>query len=277
MRKASSRVSLDEHDVECAGTTTHVLEAGAGDPPLVLLHGVLSNGASWAHVMPGLATARRVIAPDLPLHGRTLSPPTMDVGPDGLTGWLGALLDAERSQVADLCGLSMGGAVAAHFAARHPARVRRLVLVDAANVVALAEPYAGLLQEVRVKVEAAAQGRAAATAGEDRGSAVAEMPSDPIISALLVYVEGQGIPLAQLASGLRLLEPLGRDALSRIEAPTLAIWGAEDPYFPAGPAADALRQGLRRGRVEVLDGVGHSPVHERPKEFMRLLEGYLAP
>jgi pimeloyl-ACP methyl ester carboxylesterase len=267
---------LSERDIECAGTRTRLLEAGSGGgPPLVLLHGVLSRSASWAGVMPKLAVARRVVAPDMPLHGRTRTPPTFDMGPEGMTAWLEALLDALGSPVADLCGLSMGGAVAAHFAARRPARVRRLALVDAANVVPLAEPYGDLLGMVRTRIIAQTSGGGLAKGGAGPADLAGELASDPIIAGVLVYVQAQGIPLEQLAAGLGLLEPLGREGLSRIAVPTLAVWGSEDPYFPAGPAAEALRGGLPDGRVVVMDGIGHNPVDEAPDAFLRLLEGFL--
>ena len=262
------RQRLSEREVECAGTMTRLIEVGRGDgPPLVLLHGVLSNGASWAPVIPRLAARRRVAAPDMPLHGKTLTPPTFDMGPQGMAGWVGALMDAMGAPVADLCGLSMGGAVAADFAARHPARVRRLVLVDAANIVPLADPYQAMLDMVLSKIRLA-------TSADPTELAI-DHDSDPIIAGMLVYVKAQGIPLEQLAAGLGLLEPMGREGLSRIAAPTLAIWGSEDPYFPARPAAEALRGGLQQGRVEVLKGVGHNPVDEAPEEFLRLVGGFL--
>jgi len=268
---------VGEREVECAGTMTRLLEVGPGGdgPPLVLLHGVLSHGASWAGVMPKLAPRRKVAAPDMPLHGRTLTPPTFDMGPEGMTRWLEALLDALGAPVADLCGLSMGGAVAAHFAARRPARVRRLVLVDAANVVPLAEPYGGMLGMVQARLQEEIGGGGTVGGGAEPADLAGEIGQDPIIAGVLVYVQAQGIPLEQLASGLTLLEPMGREGLSRIAAPTLAIWGSEDPYFPAGPAAKALGDGLPNGRVEVLKGIGHNPVDEAPEAFLRLLEGFL--
>jgi pimeloyl-ACP methyl ester carboxylesterase len=267
---------LKERDIECAGARTRLLEAGPeGGPPLVLLHGVLSRGRSWAGVMPRLAARRRVVAPDMPLHGRTRTPPAFDMGPEGMTAWLEALMDALGAPVADLCGLSMGGAVAAHFAARRPARVRRLVLVDAANIVPLAEPYGDLLGMVRARLDAETGVGGSAKTGADPADIAGDLAQDPIISGVLMYVRAKGIPLGQLAAGLGLLGPMGREGLSRIAAPTLAIWGSEDPYFPAGPAAEALRGGLPRGRVEVLEGIGHNAIDEAPEAFLRLLEGFL--
>lgn len=273
-----------ELELEAAGVGTHVLGWGeGGTTPLVLLHGVLSHGGSWSDVAPRLAGGRRVLAPDMPLHGRTRTPPSFDMGPAGMSGWLSALLDAVGADRADVCGLSMGGAVAAHFAVLKGARVRRLVLVDAANIAPIAEPYGGLLEEVKEAVRSALGSGVSATSqcwtseiGMDGPAAGAsQMCADPLIAGALEYIEGQGVPLGQLLAGLELLRPLGARELASISAPTLAIWGEDDPYFPASDAAAALRANLPNGRVEVLAGVGHNPVGERPDEFVRLVTAFL--
>ncbi len=278
--KSASR----ELELEAAGASIHMLSWGeGGTTPLVLLHGVLSNGASWSDVAPRLAKGRRVLAPDLPLHGRTRTPQGFDMGPAGVSDWMGALLDALDADRADVCGLSMGGAVAAHFAVRKGARVRALVLVDAANIVPLAEPYGGLLDEVKATVRSALASGVSSTSqcwtseiGMDGPAAgAAQMCADPLIAGALEYMEAQGVPLGQLLAGLELLTPLEAREIARIAVPTLAIWGEEDPYFPAAPAAAALRAHLPNGRVEVLPGVGHNPVDERPDEFVGLVSAFL--
>jgi esterase len=271
--------------VDAAGVNTRVLEwGGGGATPLVLLHGVLSHGAAWGRVVPLLVDGRRVLAPDMPLHGRTRAPPEFGMGPEGMSAWLDALLDALGVGSVDLCGLSMGGAVASQFAARHPTRVRRLVLVDAANVVPLAGPYGAFLEEMREALAGALDAGVSATSqcwteeigidGPEVGAS--GMCADPIITAALVYIGSQGVPLGQVLSGLELLRPLGAEGLSAIRAPTLAVWGERDPYFPAAGAEAALRGSLRDVRVEVLPGTGHNPVDERPKEFVRLVRSFLA-
>jgi pimeloyl-ACP methyl ester carboxylesterase len=276
-------VLIDRQEVECAGTKTHVRVAGRGDPPLVLLHGVLSDGGTWEQVMPALARHRCVIAPDFPLHGRTDTPEGFDIGPEGLVGWLEALVDSQGTGAVDLCGLSMGGAVAAHFARLRPERVRDLVLVDAANIVPLAEPMRGLVEEVMAKVEAAlgvggpdaVQCWTAELDGAGDKTPTMDLCTDPIIAGVLEYIEGKGISMTQALSGLELLEPLAPGDLGAIDARVLAIWGELDPYFPAREAEAALASGLSKGRVEVLPGAGHNPVEDSPERFLELLEGFL--
>lgn len=106
---------------------------GVNEPPIVVLHGFLEQGAAWDGVARGLGAAlggRRVVAPDQRGHGLS--------GHVGAGGWyhfwdyvgdLDALV-AELGGVVDLIGHSMGGTVACLFAGARPDAVRRLVLVD---------------------------------------------------------------------------------------------------------------------------------------------------
>ena len=124
-----------------------IREEGVGDP-LVLVHGAGTNSAIWHRVTPRLAGDRWVVAPDLPGYGG--SPPA---GPgfalEEVTDRLAAgLEEAELPAPDDLVGHSMGGAIAILLAARHPARVRRLVLVAPAGLAALPRVAAGLLGAV---------------------------------------------------------------------------------------------------------------------------------
>jgi abhydrolase domain-containing protein 6 len=272
----------NEEILDLAGTRTLVRTTGDGSTPLVMLHGVLSDGSSWEGVASQLARGRTVVCPDLPLHGRTQVSPGFRPDPEGLVEWLDALVDALGARRADLCGLSLGGAVSLHFALDRPERVRRMVLVDAANVVALDAAYRQFITEMRENLEAAV-GVGVVTSGqcltEDLGfegakNAARDLCADPIVMSVLDYLEQRGIPLEQVVHGLRFLEPIEPRSFSRVEVPTLAIWGSEDPFFPAGEAVPLLRT-IPDVRIEVMEGVGHNPVTERPGPFVQLVEAFL--
>jgi pimeloyl-ACP methyl ester carboxylesterase len=161
--------------------------------------------------------------------------------------------------------------------------VRRLVLVDAANIVPLGESYMALIREMRGKLEPAI-GVGVVTSTqcwteelglEGARTAAVDLCADPMVMSVLTYLEDQGIPFEQAAAGMDLLEPLGAAGLGSIRAPTMAIWGADDPFFPAHEAVEALTVGIPGCRVEVLEGTGHNPVAERPDRFVALLEEFL--
>lgn len=102
---------------------------GAGRP-LVLLHGGLGAGSMFGPVLPALGKGRQIILVDLQGHGRTADidrPITLEAMADDIAALLGHL----KISQADVMGYSMGGGVAMQTAVRHPALVRKLVIVSA--------------------------------------------------------------------------------------------------------------------------------------------------
>lgn len=111
------------------GTRIHYQSVGEG-PDLVLVHGIAANLAFWfPRVAPALARRHRVTVYDLRGHGLSAMPPA-GYTPADMAGDLRALLDHLGIERADLVGHSFGGTVCLEFAARHPGRVRSLVLAD---------------------------------------------------------------------------------------------------------------------------------------------------
>src|SRR3546814_12702323 len=95
-------------------------EAGTGTDVLVLLHGLGGNSLSWESQFDHLANHRRVIAWDSPGYGGSDDLPMPAPDPDDYVEALRTFLDAMGIARADLLGHSMGGVVAARFAARWP-------------------------------------------------------------------------------------------------------------------------------------------------------------
>lgn len=102
---------------------------GSGQP-LVLLHGAYMSLDGFGPLLPGLAASRQVIAVDLQGHGRTADidrPLRYETMADDAA----ALLRQLGIGQADILGFSMGGAAALQMALRHPALVRKLVVLSA--------------------------------------------------------------------------------------------------------------------------------------------------
>jgi pimeloyl-ACP methyl ester carboxylesterase len=98
-------------------------------PPLILLHGYPDNLQIFSALAPLLAARFQVIAFDWPGMGYS-DPWPGGVTPGHLADRLLALLDAWSIERATLVGLDMGGQPALAFAARHPERVDRLVVMN---------------------------------------------------------------------------------------------------------------------------------------------------
>lgn len=117
---------------ERIGGTVHLTEYGDPHNPevLVCLHGLGGSALNFGLVAPILSKDRRVLVPDLLGHGRSFAPPLSQAAVAAQLQMLTDLLAQETDGPAVLVGHSMGGILAMLQAARAPAQVARLVLID---------------------------------------------------------------------------------------------------------------------------------------------------
>jgi pimeloyl-ACP methyl ester carboxylesterase len=115
--------------VETAGATIHVRVGGSG-PAVVLLHGYGETGDMWAPLATDLAKDHTVIVPDLRGLGLS-SKPAGGFDKKTQAGDLAGVMTTLGVGQADVVAHDIGNMVAFQFAAQHPERVRRLVLIDA--------------------------------------------------------------------------------------------------------------------------------------------------
>jgi pimeloyl-ACP methyl ester carboxylesterase len=111
------------------GATIHVRSGGAG-PAVVLLHGYGETGDMWAPLAADLARDHTVIVPDLRGLGLSSKPAGGFDKKTQAEDVEGVLLALGAGRV-DVVAHDIGNMVAFQFAARHPERLRRLVLIDA--------------------------------------------------------------------------------------------------------------------------------------------------
>jgi haloalkane dehalogenase len=105
------------------------VERGRG-PAALFLHGYPLNGYQWRGALDRLSSHRRCIAADFLGLGYTEAPEGTDLRPNAQLAMLVQLLDALGEQSVDIVASDSGGAVAQLFAARHPKRVRTLLLTN---------------------------------------------------------------------------------------------------------------------------------------------------
>ena len=144
---APDTIERRELPLEAASSPASYLIGGRADAPVVVfLHGWCGSAEQWRAELRRLVPDRRVIALDLPGHGRS-----RDVERDAWTipGYatdVAALLRAEEVGAAVLVGHGMGGMVALEVAARMPSRVSAVVGVDSLQALA-GEPRPLVQQE----------------------------------------------------------------------------------------------------------------------------------
>lgn len=214
----------------------HAHQAGSdAAPPVVLLHAIATSGAMWRPQIQALASAYRVIALDLPGHGRSEAFPARPEIADYADAVLDTL-EALGVQRAAVVGLSFGSMIAQHIAAVAPERVAALVL---SNGVAFApDPVRAAWRERAAAAER--EGMAAQVEGTlDRWftprfrdePAVQEIGALVAETSLAGYVHAAGV-IAALDN---------RALLPRIQAPTLVLAGEEDAAAPLNAVAEIAR------------------------------------
>ena len=116
-------------EITTNGATIHVRVGGHG-PAVVLLHGYGETGDMWAPLAADLARDHQVVVPDLRGLGLS-SKPSGGFDKKTQAGDVAGVLDTLKIDQADLVTHDIGNMVGYAFAALHPRRVRRFVLIDA--------------------------------------------------------------------------------------------------------------------------------------------------
>ncbi len=230
---------------------------GAG-PPLILLHGAGSAGqADFAAQLPSLATAFLVHLPDARGHGATRWDPAAGFSAEWLVDDLEGFVDALGLVTFHLLGFSMGAMTALKFAARHPDRVRTLVL---AGIGPEREPRASVARRLMDPARIERDDPAWAAALARRHDPV-QGPGAwrRLLPAIAADVAGQPLPSPR--------------ELREISAPTLVTCGDRDPFVPVDQAWRLARQ-LGDGRLLVAPDCGHEVMSQRPGLLNEALAGF---
>ncbi len=273
----------------------HHMHGGRGTPVL-FIHGLGSSGyMEWRFNLEFASAHHRVYAPDLPGFGRT-EKPLARYGVPYFTRFIERYMEGRGLRSAAVVGASLGGRVALELALKHPHRVRKLVLV---NSLGLGRPSMHLtyglitlprVGEALMKVAGdafrwapARMIRSVAARYVGSGADLKRTMDDTYFANMRELYAADGYRDAYLTTVRSLITPralLAADydlskRLPAIKMPVQLIWGADDPLFPVAHAARA--HGLiKHSRLAVIEGAGHTPQAERPEEFNRVLDNFLA-
>jgi len=235
MRFQRDFVSVNQ--IRCA-----VLSAGSGTP-LLFLHG----GGTWHgfdFALPWAAT-HRVLIPLHPGWGDSGDDPAMTSIQDYVLHYL-EFLDQLGLPEVDLVGFSMGGRIAAQFAAQHRSRVRRLVLVAPAGLNAPGHPLADLSKVPPDQIL----------------GYLTENPARILAQATQAPDPREGESFGRLLPDL--LDRKFARWLHRLNQPSMLVWGEKDRITPLQQAEEWLRDapGLQLHRIP---NAGHLVLDEIPQ------------
>jgi pimeloyl-ACP methyl ester carboxylesterase len=259
--------------VRVSGMRIGYRRAGSGEPVLFLHGGFGFDRRSWARQLDALADEFDVVAWDAPGCGESDDPPARfsmaDYG-DCVAG----LIREIGLDLAHIVGLSFGSAVALACYGRHPELARSLVLAGAYA------GWAGSLPRDEVQRRVAHVTEYAARPIDDWVAAY--LPSMFCNSASPEAVAEAHELLsdarqAACLTGLRAMADADlRAVLSRIDVPTLLLYGEHDSRSPVA-VGQALHAAIGTSRLVVLPRAGHLTNVEAPDAFNREVRMFLHP
>jgi pimeloyl-ACP methyl ester carboxylesterase len=269
-------IVLEPRTIDAGGIETRYLEAGSGEP-VIMLHGSgpgVSGLANWQHNIGALSQRFHLVAPDIVGFGATERPDDIIYSLRTWTDHVWAFLDAHDIEKTAIVGNSLGGRIALQMATDRPERITKMVLMGA--------PGVGMTLT---------DGLAALRAYQPSHDAMRDLlrnyfAVDPaMITDELVAIRYQ----ASIADGAyeayraMFFDPrhtgselgITENEVRAIATPTLLVHGREDKVVPMQVAVTMLGL-LPNADLHVFSACGHWTQIERADEFSALVTDYLA-
>lgn len=251
-----------DREANVFGQKIHYQETGSG-PVVVLLHGLGGNSANWAFNVAALAQKFRVVVPDQVGFGRS-DKPFINYRVATYVDFLDKFLSELKIERASLVGNSLGGWIAASYALKHPAKVERLVLVDAAGFAPPKELDLGALSGLNPSTREGMR-QLSALVFYNKTLFGSDAAVDVMLSARIGA--GDGYTIERLVQSIHRGEDMLEGRLSAVKQPTLIVWGREDGLTPLAREGEKFRRGIPHARLVVFDQCGHVPQVEKAAEF----------
>lgn len=250
---------------------TRVIEDGAGDNAMVLVHGAGARCDRWRHNIPVFAKAGyHVYALDMPGHGFASKGPNFAYGAPGFAGFVADFIRSLPHKKVILVGTSLGGHTSATVGYRHPELIRALILVGATGLFELGPEVRNAISE-RVK-DLTRQG----IVGKLNGLVY---DAKRLVTGEWVDEEfrinnspGAAEAFAKLSEWFR--QSVDKDAIGDKlgsmpnKPPILLIWGVADRAVPVEVGRKA-KTVLGNPPLVEMQEAAHAPYLEKPDEFNR--------
>jgi pimeloyl-ACP methyl ester carboxylesterase len=255
----------------------HYEQEGLGRP-VVLLHGFPTHSAIWRNIIPAFTYGYTLYSLDLMGSGLSEKPQNQTYSIDTHVAQLGKLIEDFHLDNAILIGHGVGAAIAAVYTIRNPAKVRKLVVMNAPLYPGYSATGLWLLKLPLVGGMLAKDWflqrtlRGGVTKPESLQGSVIDMYLRP-------YHDDPGAfpVLLKQVKELNLDPVLEKEvvpALPKLQVPTLVVWGANDPYVPLdfGKKIDAE---LPNNEFTVILNTAHYELEERPEEVRAVIKEFL--
>lgn len=237
---------------------------GGGGPCVVFANSLGSVQSLWDDVIAHLGAGFDTLTYDLRGHG--LSSVTQGYKVVDMADDLVALMESIGLRDVILCGVSVGGMIAQSIAARRPDLLSAVILSNTATKI-------GSDTRWNDRIEAVANGGIDSIADTilENWFAPSYRAANPNLWALYRAMLCRTPAKGYAATCAAIRDTDLSSEIGKITVPTLCVAGAEDRSVTPDQAK-ALAKTIPGARIEVLDGVGHLPAFEAPREMAALIE-----
>jgi pimeloyl-ACP methyl ester carboxylesterase len=247
-----------------AKARVHYKSYGKGNEALVLIHGWSCTLDYWRDSIPDLAKRNRVIAIDLPGHGWS-DKPEVTYSMDLFARAVEAVMRDAKVKRAVLVGHSMGTPIARQFYRKYPEKTLGIVIVDGSL-----RPFGD--KKLMETFLAGFRGPNYKEAGKQMFAGMAGPNLSPEIRGL-IQASFLNTPQHVLVSAMEGMADESIWGADKINVAVLAYM-AKSPFWP--PDTEQFYRGLAPNLdFQMLEGVGHFLMMEKPKEFNAAVVAYL--
>ena len=263
------------HTIDAGGVATSYLEAGSGDP-VIMLHGSgpgVSALANWQHSIPTLSQRFHVLAPDIVGFGATERPDDIVYSLRTWTDHVWAFLDAHDIEKTAIVGNSLGGRIALQMATDRPERISRMVLMGSPGVgMSLTEGLQALraYEPSHDAMRALLRNYFAVNPALITDELVAIRYEASIADGAYEAYRAMFFDPRHKGSELGITE----EEVRAITTPALLVHGREDKVVPLSVSVTMLGL-LPNADLHVFSHCGHWTQIERADEFSALVSDYL--
>lgn len=252
---ASWPVENHQYEVKTSFGTTFIIESGLKEnPPLILLHGSVSNSYTWYGDVASLSKTHNVYAIDIIGEAGLSAPSRPDYESGAYALWLNETINALRLSSCSIVAMSLGGWMALSFATTYPDKVDNLILVCPGG---LAHEKASFLWKAIIFSLLGKWGQLQTLklvgGGNISSSSLSGLEEDLAFSSLTFkYFKPRTAKM-----------PLFSDqSLCKLTMPILMLFGDSDQLIPASKSIKRLKQFAQQAKIELLPDTGHLIVNQ---------------
>lgn len=271
-------LEFEVRHVDANGVKTRALIAGEGED-VIMMHGTSGHMEAFARNIRAHVEARyRCHAIDALGHGFT-DKPDYHYELHRYVEHVINYLDAQGIDSAHFAGESLGGWISGKLAIMHPERVKSLQLIAAGGTVANPE----IMERIKTSTKKAVQSDDIELTRK-RLHLLMHNPDRDVSEELIQvrhtiyhqpdFVNNIDNLLCLQNMEIRQRNILTPDKLAQIKAPTLVVWGRNNPFGEV-PEANAMHENIAGSKLELFDDCGHWPQHERADLYNKIAIQFL--